>query len=216
MSNQCLAAPIKAHIAPCVQHDDSSCNETFLQLLPDIQRQAAYYLRHVRNDERAEAIAEVIAHAFVSFVRLVKQGKSDAVFAGPLARFGALRYLYGRKVGGHVNARDVMSSPCQRRTGVAVHRLGSFDQPPSCWRELLVENPGSGPAEVAATRIDFAAWLRSLPERNRALAEQLARGETTGRLASMYDLSPGRISQIRTELYDSWRAFQREGCWRPN
>jgi hypothetical protein len=36
----------------------------------------------------------------------------------------------------------------------------------------------------------------------------LARGETTGRAAREFGLTPGRISQLRRELYQAWRAFQ--------
>ena len=61
----------------------------FLAMLPRIRRQAAYYLRRVSKKERADAIQEVVASAFVSYVRLIERGKADLAYAGPLARYGA-------------------------------------------------------------------------------------------------------------------------------
>ena len=62
-------------------------------MLPRIRRQAAYYLRHVSKKDRADAIQEVVASAFVSYVRLIERGKADLAYAGPLARYGACQYL---------------------------------------------------------------------------------------------------------------------------
>jgi hypothetical protein len=47
----------------------------------------------------------------------------------------------------------------------------------------VVEDRNAGPAEVAATRIDFSDWLATLPERNRRIAETLATGECTSSVA---------------------------------
>jgi hypothetical protein len=76
------------------------------------------------------------------------------------------------------------------------------------WQEILVEDRQAGPAEIAASRIDVGAWLASLPERTRRVAEHLARGETTTAVARAFDLTPGRISQLRAALRQSWNLFQ--------
>ena len=52
-----------------------------------------------RRKERAEAVQEVVASTFVSYVRLIERGKADLAFAGPLARYAACQYLRGRRVG---------------------------------------------------------------------------------------------------------------------
>ena len=61
-----------------------------MAMLPRIRRQAAYYLRRLPTEERVEAIQEVVASAFVSYVRLIERGKPDLAFAGPLARYASL------------------------------------------------------------------------------------------------------------------------------
>jgi hypothetical protein len=101
---------------------DSRCSESqtssaeldrdakFLAMLPRIRRQAGYYLRRLSTDERADAIQEVVASAFVTYVRLIQRGKTDDAFAGPLARYGARQYLGGRRVGNPMNGDDVNSA----------------------------------------------------------------------------------------------------------
>jgi hypothetical protein len=55
--------------------------------------------------------------------------------------------------------------------------------------------------------MDFTAWLLSLPKRGRKMALTLAAGETTGEAAKQFGVSPGRISQVRRQLKDSWDEF---------
>jgi hypothetical protein len=139
----------------------------FLAMLPRIRRQAGYHLRHLSGEDRAEAVQEVVVNAFVSWVRLNDRGKADLAYAGPLARYGACQYLHGRRVGSRINGRDVSSVLCQRSKGITVEQLDHFDGPTDEWQEIVVENKHSGPAEIATTRIDFAAWLAQLTQRTR-------------------------------------------------
>lgn len=56
--------------------------------------------------------------------------------------------------------------------------------------------------------MDFRAWLRRLPSRLRKITQVLATGETTTAVAARFQLSPGRVSQIRTQLKQAWDQFQ--------
>jgi hypothetical protein len=75
-----------------------------------------------------------------------------------------------------------------------------------------VEDRHSTPADVATTRVDFAAWLESLPERTRHVAETLATGEATNHVARMFSMSASRVSQLRRELHYAWRVFTGEAA----
>ena len=75
---------------------------------------------------------------------------------------------------------------------------------------MLVEGRSGTPAELAASRIDFADWLERLPKRNRRLATKLAAGESTSDVSRKFRITPGRVSQLRRELAESWRAFHGE------
>ena len=180
----------------------------FLAMLPRIRRQAAYYLRHLSKKERAEAVQEVVASAFVSYVRLIERGKADLAYAGPLARYGACQYLAGRRVGNRMNGHDVTlgltaarRKECRSSNSItSTTRLTNG----SNWSWKIRH---SGPADVAATRVDFRAWLESLPVRTRHVAETLATGEATSHVARMFGCSASRISQLRRELYHGLACF---------
>ena len=102
-----------------------------------------------------------------------------------------------------------MSPYAQRRKRFTVQSL-ERRHASGRWEELVVEDRRSTPAEIAACRLDFQAWLRGLDRRRRAVAKRLAAGESTGEVACHFAVSKGRISQFRAELRDSWMAFQGE------
>src|SRR5450432_1635408 len=191
---------------PQASHTEPDRDAKFLAMLPRIRRQAGYYLRRLPRTDRAEAVEEVVASAFVNYVRLIERGKSDLAYAGPLARYGACQYLAGRRVGNRMNGHDITSAYCQQRKRIVDEQLDRFDDPSSDWEQLVVEDKHSTPADVASTRIDFAAWLESLPKRTRRVAETLATGEATSHVARMFGCSASRISQLRRELYLAWLA----------
>ena len=178
----------------------------FLELLPDIRNQLRFQFRNLRPEERAEAMADAVANAAVAYVRLHQQGRVDLAYATPLAYFAAAQYRAGRRTGTRSNVNDVMSPEARRRHGLKVQSLDRFDREDG-WKEVLVEDGRCTPAELAASRIDFASWLLVLPRRKRRIAMTLALGEATSEAARRHRVSPGRISQIRRELADDWNRF---------
>ena len=128
-----------------------------------------------------------------------------------MARYAVAQVKDGRKVGSKLNVRDVLSSYCQKRKKINVERLDRFDEEENAWAEVVVEDRHTGPADTARVRLDFAAWLRSLPRRNRRIAEFLALGNRTSDAARKFRLSDGRVSQLRGEWAESWRAFVGDG-----
>jgi len=153
-----------------------------------------------------------VANCLVAYVRLVELGKQDIAYPSVLAMYAVRQIKEGRRVGTKMNVRDVSSHYCQLAKGITVKRLDHFDHDSSEWLELLVEDRHATPADIVATRIDFAAWLDGLPGRLRKVAEFLATGETTSAAAKKFRVSVSRISQLRRRLMKSWEAFQRERC----
>ena len=181
--------------------------QLFLQMLPGIRRFARQRFVHLDPDAKQEAVAEVIAAALVMFVHLAHAGRESLAYPTVLARYGVRRYRSGRKVAGSQGSRDVMSRACRLANGVTVERLSRLGDDGKSWEEIVVEDKNAGPAEVAATRMDFAAWLKSLSHRDRRIAKTLATGESTGTTAKKFDVSAARVSQLRRELKHSWQAF---------
>lgn len=116
----------------------------------------------------------------------------------------------GRRLGAKQNIKDITSEYCQLNKGFAVQRLDHYDEENAGWQEIVVEDKTSGPAEIAATRIDFAAWLQTLSKKEREIAITLSTGETTGRTARKFGLSASRVSQLRRQFKEAWEEFQGE------
>lgn len=191
-------------------HQKVDWHDRFLRLLPDIRRHAGMLLQRLTPRIREEAIDDVVAHALVSYLRLVELDKENLAYATPLAHYAVARYRAGRRVGLPTNSRDVLSQSCQRRNQFAIEGLNCFARCGGALQDILVEDKRFTPADTAALRIDFQAWLESLSKRNRQLAEQLAMGETTCTVARLFGLSSGRVSQLRRELREAWYSFQSE------
>ena len=76
--------------------------------------------------------------------------------------------------------------------------------------EAMVEDNQTPVADQVVFRIDFPAWLRTHPRRERRIAETLAVGHSTTEVAKRFHVSAGRISQKRREFHDSWQDFRGE------
>ena len=100
-------------------------------------------------------------------------------YATPLAQYAIRQVRDGRRVGGQQNAQDILSPSASKLHGFKVERFDQRDQQTGIWNEQLVEDRRAGPAEVAAARLDLAAWYRTLSKRNRQIASALSMGETT-------------------------------------
>jgi len=180
----------------------------FLAMLPAIERHAKIAFRHLDAEAREEMVQEVICNACRAYARLAELNKTEVAYPGALARFGVAQARSGRRTGGKRNCRDVLNGYCQMKKDLVVERLDHRDDENDGWSEILVEDKHAGPAEIAACRIDFATWLRSLPRRLRRIATFLANGETTSAAALRFQISQARISQLRRELFSAWQCFQ--------
>jgi len=182
----------------------------FLAMLPKILSYAKIAFRHLDPEARQEAVQNVVTNSCAAVAALARRGKLDLCYPTILALYGIRRTRDHRVTGGRLNITDVMSRYCQDRKGVVVERLDQFDKDEHTWSEVLVEDRRAGPADIAACRLDFAAWLRLLPRRLRKIATLLATGESSTAAAEKFKVSVGRISQIRKELKRRWEIFQGE------
>jgi hypothetical protein len=182
-------------------------HETFLRLLPAIRRHAWIAFRHLDPESRAEAIQNAVCCACAAVARLAELGKLDLCYASVLGRFAVAQTKDGRMLGRSLNCKDISSRYCRRKKGLILERLDKFDREEQVWEEILIPDQTCTPAELAASRLDFPAWLDTLSRRDRKIALKLATGETTGSTARKFRLSEGRISQVRKELKAAWERF---------
>jgi hypothetical protein len=147
---------------------------------------------------------------------LLRRGKDPVEVGVTGIANNAIRYVRnGRRVGNtscSPGAMDVFRR-AQKARDFKVVSLDSNDQfiPGSLvgtWKEWLACDHRVGPADEAAFRLDFSAWLAGLPEKKRRVAELLAEGHEGLVVARLVGIAQSRVSQLRGELEASWRAFQ--------
>jgi hypothetical protein len=201
-----MIAPAK----PKFHYNHDVVNQQFEQMLPRIRLMALGAFRDKDQDLKEELTAEVVARAYAAFVRLAKQGRADIGYATPLALFSIKQVKSGRRMGAKLNIKDVSSEHAQINRGIKLLRLDRYHQRKEVWREVVVEDRRSGPADIAAMRIDFETWFATLKQRERRIAKALATGETTGATARKFGVCPSRISRMRRQLQRSWQMFQGE------
>jgi hypothetical protein len=195
----------------CLQHETGLDSERFLEMLPQILRQARVAARGLRAEARDELMQEVVANAYCAFAQLVLNGKVAVAYPTPLAQFALRRIRAGRRVGNRMNSQDVLSPSASRVHRPRIASLDGHDPRTGRWKEILVEDRHAGPADIAAARIDFTAWFGTLSPRHRRIVQALVIGETTSTVARKFNLTVGRISQMRHWFRAHWERFQGGG-----
>jgi hypothetical protein len=182
----------------------------FLAMMPGIRQYARIAFRNLKFEAKEDAVVEAIANALHAYVALHKRGKEELAYATVLARYAVAQTLAGRRVGSHLNCQDVFTREAQRRNRFSLRRLSEFNDEEDVWFEATIEDTKTSVADQAAFRCDFPVWLSTHSPRNRQIAQALAVGDSPGDVAKRFGVSPGRISQLRRELHDSWMEFHGE------
>ena len=179
----------------------------FQRILPTVRALARYAFQHLSAEARDEAVQETVCCACIAYAQLFRRGRADAVKPTSLARFAILRCRGGREMGQRRNSHDALSTYARRRQLIRVGSLQFCESQAGGWSEVLVEDPTVTPADLAASRIDYPAFLATLDARRRQIAETLATGETTLHTAHLFGISPTRICQFRQEFRAAWDRF---------
>jgi hypothetical protein len=185
-------------------------NEQFLKFIPVIKNYVRLAFRKLPREAREEAMNEVMAHAFCAYRRLIELRKHDVAYATPLARFAVARVRAGRRVGSKLSPSDVFSWLAQRRHAFCLTSLEMADGMSAAWAETLVDNRLTSIPDRVAFRLDFGAWLAAQDRRSRKLVALLSLGNSPSEAAKKFRISCARVSQLRSALQASWRAFQGE------
>ena len=189
----------------------------FEAALPAMDRAFRFLFRRCPRHRRAEALADARAAAWHAWHGLLGRGQDPLAVGVTGIALNAARYVRaGRRLGTGScgrGAMDLFDRRAQRRGGFHLMSLDrdsgdGLGVSPDPWREQLAEDRHVSPADVACFRLDFQSWLAGLPSRNRRVAELLAEGHPTGEVARLVGVSPGRVSQLRLELEESWKSFQ--------
>jgi hypothetical protein len=184
----------------------------FTEALPKIRALAHTCHRRLYGDLHDEAVAETEAFAWKAFRDLTARGRDPVPLAGRIIKFAAGWVKAGDRFAGKLPVRDALSPESQRRHGYLVTALpqGDDDEVAAEVRVALAQR-GPTPAEEAAARLDYEAWLAVLDPRSRAVAEGLAEGLNPTEIGARFGLSRRRIYQIAAGLKPSYDQFQGGG-----
>jgi hypothetical protein len=200
----------------------SELEDAFLALLPRIELHGRIYFRHIKcPHEKGDDIQEMRALGWKWLVRLHERGKDPEDFVRAFVTYLAHAVNSGRRLAGKAKARDVLNPICQKRCGFKVENLpGSFragqeylyasprgQQLQDEMEERLQDNTITPVFDQVQFRIDFRAWLKTLTPRERRMVRGMMRNERTKDLSKRFEVTAGRISQMRREFHDSWQRF---------
>jgi hypothetical protein len=186
------------------QDNETTWQTSFVAMLPEIQQRLRRAFRHLDPASREESIAEGVVHSLLSFVRLHEQGRAEAASASSLAWYAALAVKRGRPAGNRIRSTEPLSRYAQLGNGI------QLEQGYGNWLELLIEDKRASVPDQVAAKLDVGAWFATLTQRMKQIARDLAYGFSTSEVAEKHGVTPGRISQLRRTLEESWAAFQQE------
>jgi len=182
-------------------------------VLPRVLSHGRVYFRHLKcRHHREDAIQDMIGLTWQWHLRLAEMGKDATRFPTALASYAARAVRCGRRFCGKERAKDVLSPLAQQEQHFTVEKLPDFSTlSGNPFEEALHDNTVSPVPDQVVFRLDFPAWLARLMERGRAVVEDLMLGNRTLDVADKYGVSPGRISQKRSEFCQDWQRYCGEG-----
>jgi hypothetical protein len=193
----------------------------FQKIMPTIDSYAAFAHQYCPcHDRRADLTQEMRAVCWKWLLRLANKGIDASRFGAVLAYRAAQHVRNHRRLTGQEKASDVLSPRAQARHGFKLEGLdssmaGSYETLFGVTgqrrldeiEERLHDNTITPIPDQVAFKIDFWAWLATLTGRERRLIKAMARDERTKDLSREFELSEGRISQMRREFYIGWQRF---------
>jgi DNA-directed RNA polymerase specialized sigma24 family protein len=183
----------------------------FLSVLPRIENYAQFAFRDFPLHAAEDLVQETICISWKWFRRLAAKGKDPSAFPTAIARLACRAAKSGRRVGRAESARDILSATAQKRHGFWVERLDEQrDATPTHWKEAVLEDPKTSPADAATFRCDFSEWLERLTDWDRRMVEEMVLGARTKDLAARFRVTSGRVSQLRKEYQRAWNRFHGE------
>ncbi|MFO0825903.1 MAG: hypothetical protein U0792_22755 [Gemmataceae bacterium] len=181
----------------------------FVAALSRIVRIARFRFREVPcPDSREDAICETVALCWVWYIRLVQKGRNPAEFISALARYGVRAVSSGRRACGQERANDCLSRHGQQFRRPMESRPSRTRIPDdNVIEDALCDNTQTPVPDQVQFRCDFGDWEGQLPTVKQQLVKGLALGHRTTDLATEFQLSAGRISQLRKELAEDYATF---------
>jgi hypothetical protein len=190
--------------------DIEAIKARFEQHYPRIHRIATLQHRGLHGDQHEDAVADTIAWAWWAYRKMALDGRDPERLIGSMVRFSAKRVRAGQLLAGKPRANDVMSRLSGRGDSYFVTTLpNSREDEAAAEVHDALRDRGPDPAEEATFRVDYADWLATLSDKQRALAEDLASGLNMSEAAQRRGVSHAAMGDMRKTLARKWD--EREG-----
>ena len=187
------------------RHDkETNWQTSFVTMLPEIEQKLRLAFSRLDLEAREDAIEEGIVHSLLAYARLHEQGRAHVATASSLAWYSSRQVKRGRPTSGKMNGKEPLSRYGQISNDIEVERQ------PNNWIDAMVEDKRASVEDQVAAKLDVGAWFATLTKRMKEVAKDLAFGCSTSEVARKQGVTPGRISQLRRTLEESWAAFQQD------
>ena len=193
-------------IALNVEHIETTWQSNFVAMLPEIEQKLRLAFCRLDPEAQEDAIEEGVVNSLLAYVRLHEQGRAEVTTPSSLAWYAAKHVKRGRPAGGRMNGKEPLSRYGQISNDIDVERQTSN------WIDTLVEDKRAAVADQVAAKMDVGAWFATLTKRMKEIAKDLAFGCSTSEVARKQGVTPGRLSQLRRSLEESWAAFEGEAA----
>jgi hypothetical protein len=188
------------------ERNETTWQSSFVAMLPEIQQKLHLAFCRLDPEAREDAIEECVVHSLLAYIRLHKQGRAEAATPSSLAWYSSRHVKRGRPAAGRMNGKEPLSRYGQISNDIEV------ELQPGNWIDAIVQDKRAPVADQVAAKMDVGAWFATLTQRMKQIAKDLAFGCSTSEVARKHGVTPGRISQLRRSLEDSWAAFQQEAA----
>jgi hypothetical protein len=188
------------------QNNESNWQSAFVDMLPEIRKWLRLAFRQLGPEAREEAVEEGIVHSLLSYSQLHGKGRQHIANASSLAWYAVRAVKRGRPAVGRMNGMEPLSRYAQVGSRIRFERHNGE------WIDKLVQDKRASVPDQVAAKLDVSAWFATLTKRTKQIAKDLALGCPTSEVAEKHGVSPGRISQMRRMLQESWAAFQPESA----
>jgi DNA-directed RNA polymerase specialized sigma24 family protein len=176
----------------------------FTELYPRIHRLASIQHRRLHGDQHDDAVGETIAWAWKLYRKKALVGEDPDPLLGHMVRFAAGHVRAGKLLG-RSEARDVLS---RLTRGQGNYRVASLphadDEEASAAVRGALRHRVPGPAEEAACRIDYADWLATLTDKQRAVAAGLEAGLNLTEIAQQHGVTKAAVQAMRSTMARKW------------
>jgi hypothetical protein len=180
-----------------------------LHVLPAVRNCAANAFRRWNDDDREEAIAEVIALSWRHFVHALADGRDPLGFIGYIAKVNVKTVRAFTRLTGKTSGVDPLSLRTRMDKDVTV--VGQAQtlqiQQGDGFEGFLYRATGGRAANSAATTLDFDEWKAGLPAGLQEFVDYLTRQNEIADVAERFDLTPAVVQGLRDNLCDRYLAY---------